>query len=249
MSGKRVKMTEEKAKEILDNIIQQIFGYMNPLSLEQFKTKYAFDLRLPTQVNDSLTGEPTWAQSTNPLKYITMANSWKRGELIKSDSFINDQDWMLKKRPLNNIEDVLRAWEEVNYTTSDREMDSMNIAKSDNVVESENVFHSMDIIKSKNVIFSDGAIGCENVAAVQRSNTLNYCARVEDSTVCSNSFSVSWSGNIDKSMFIHDGFDLYECLFCSHIKSKKFCIANIQLEEDEYYKLKKEIIEWILIGE
>lgn len=242
-------MDETKAKDILDKIIEQIFGYMNPLSLDDFRTKYAFDIRLPSQVNDSITGEATWVQSTNPAKFITMKNSFENKKATSGDMFSQDGDWMLKKMPLKSIEDILSAWENVNYTTTERQIDSINFAKSDNVIESENVYYSVDIIKSKNVVFSDGAIGCEYVAATQRSNTSNFCARVEDSTGCSNCFSVSWSGNINKSLFIHDSFDLYECMFCSHIKSKKFCIANMQFEEAEYYELKKEITRWILLGD
>lgn len=227
-------MTEAQAKQILDKIITQVFGFQNPMSLAEFKQKYAFDLRLPVEVNDALTGEKTWVQSANPTKFMTLDNTLQR------------EDWMLEKRPLKNIDDILRVWEEINYTTTERQIDSINIGQSDNVNGSENVFHSLDVHQSKNVIFSDGAIGCEYVAAVQRSNTTNYSVRVEDSTNCSGSFSVSWSGKIVNSMFIHDCFDLYECLFCSHIRSKKFCIANIQFEEAEYYKLKELVSRWTL---
>ncbi len=231
-------MTEDKAKQILDKIIEQIFGYANPLSLQDFKRKYAFDLRLPIQVNDAETGEPTWTQSVNPTKFMTLDNTFSRVD-----------SWEQPKQELKNIQDVLKAWEKINYVTTERQIDSLNILESDNVNQSENVYHSMDVHNSKNVIFSDGAIGCEFVAAIQRSNTTNYSARVEDSTNCSNSFSVSWSGKIVNSMFIHDSFDMYECLFCSHMRSKKFCIANMQFEEAEYFKLKEEIVKWVLSSE
>lgn len=239
-------MNDQKAKELLDKIIAQIFGFANPFSLEQFKSKYAFDVRLPAEVSDSVTGEPTWASSTNPLKFMMMKNAYSRGDFLKDDNFTNYEDWTLKKRPLNTIEDVLNTWEIVNYTATERELDSINVYRSDNVSESENVYHSMDVIKSKNVIFCDGAIGCENVVATQRSNTVNYSARVEDCSIVNDSFSVSWSGKINKSMFIHDCYDMYESLFCSHLKSRKFCIANIQFEEKEYYKIKEMIVRWIL---
>lgn len=242
-------MNEDQAKEILDKIIAQIFGYMNPMSLEQFKSKYAFDVRLPSQVNDSYTGEATWVQSTNPMKFVTMQNVFQRGKIMQNDNFANAEDWMLKKRPLNTVQDVLAAWEEINATTTEKQIDSLNLTMSDNVNQSENVYHSMDVIESKNIVFSDGAIGCEYGAAIQRSNTVAYSARVEDSTGVSNSFSISWSGKINKSLFIHDAYDLFECMFCSHIKGKRFCIANIQLEEAEYYKIKEELTRWILLGE
>ena len=60
----------EDAQYILDKVIGQITGFQNPMTVEQFMTKYAFDVRLPSPVNDSTTGEITWAQSTNPSKFI-----------------------------------------------------------------------------------------------------------------------------------------------------------------------------------
>ena len=61
-------MDATQAKEILDKIIGQIFGYQNPLTLEQAMTKFAFDLRLPQQVYDGTTNESTWASSINPTR-------------------------------------------------------------------------------------------------------------------------------------------------------------------------------------
>jgi hypothetical protein len=227
----------KQAQEILNNIIGQITGYQNPFSLEQFLQKYAFDVELPVQVNDSTTGEITWSQSVNAGKFMTLKNARKRGET---------DDWMPKKRPLNSIEDILSVWNEINYITTERQIDSLNVAESDNVYSSENVFRAQDIMSSKNLIFCDGVMGCEYVAASQRSRGSTYCARLEDSKDCSGSFSVSWSGRIVNSLFIQDCGDLYECMFCSNLKSKKFCIANIQFEEKEYRRIKDMVVRWML---
>jgi hypothetical protein len=228
-------MNPQVAKEILDKIIGQIFGYQNPLSLEQFMQKYAFDIRLPVQVTDSTTGQPTWAQSANPTRFITMDNAHK-----------NLGDGMLPKRPLGSIEDVLAAWGQINLTATERQIESLNLAESDNIYNSDTVYRSLDVTRSKNVLFCDGIQDSEFVAACTRSNTMTFCARIEDSKECSNSFSVSWSGKIVNSMFVHDSYDLYECLFCSHINSKKFCIANMQFEEAEYRQLKELVVRWVL---
>src|SRR5579884_3148762 len=103
-------MSPKTAKEILDKIIGQIFGYQNPYSLEQFMQKYAFDVRTPIQVTDATTGETTWSQSANPTRYITMKNANDRAK---------HTDWMLPKRSVNSIEDILSTWNEVNLTTSE----------------------------------------------------------------------------------------------------------------------------------
>jgi hypothetical protein len=164
-------MTPHQAKLMLDKIVGQIFGYQNPLTVEQFQQKYAFDVRLPNQVSDSTTGQLTWAQSVNPSKFMTMENAWKRQEI---------DDWLLPKRPLNSIEDILSAWNEVNYTATERQINSQNVTGSDNVYNSENVYRSQDIRRSKNIIFSDGVEDSEYIAAGQRSNTSTYCARLEE---------------------------------------------------------------------
>jgi hypothetical protein len=48
------------------------------------------------------------------------------------------------------------------------------------------------------------------------------------------------------SFFIQDCFNLEDSIFCNQIANKRFCIANIQLEEDEYRRLKDKVIRWIL---
>jgi hypothetical protein len=37
-----------------------------------------------------------------------------------------------------------------------------------------------------------------------------------------------------------------DCLFCSHLSGKRFCIANMQFEEEEYYKIKEQVVRWVL---
>lgn len=230
-------MTQDDAKKLLDKIVGQIFGYQNPLSIDQFVKKYAFDVQLPQRVNDSVTGEETWAISVNPSKFMTMENARKG---------INNGDWMLPKAPLNSLQDVLAAWNKVNYTATDRRIDVINVGESDNVYNSENVFRSMDIHYSKNVLFSNTVRKCEGIAAVQRSSTVTNSIRVDDCDGVDQSFSVSWSAKVTKSLFAHDCYDVYETIFCSHLSSKQYCIANMQYTEEEYYKIKELVIKWIL---
>ena len=230
-------MTPQKAQEVIDTIIGQIFGYKNPFTLDQFQQKFAFDVRLPSQVSDSTTGEITWAQSVNPSKFIKMENAWKMFEA---------NDGLSPTQQLNSIEDVLGAWGKVNLTATERYLDSINISQSDNIYSCDSVYRSQDCHKSINVVFSDCAIDSEYVGAVQRSHTLTYSLRVEDSNTTSNSFAISWSGNITNSFFIHDCKDMQDSMFCSHISGKRFCIANMQYEEADYLRIKDIVTRWIL---
>ena len=202
-------MSPKEAQAILDKVIGQVFGYKNPLSLEQFMQKYAFDIRLPQQVYDSTTGEPTYSQSVNPTKFITVKNAWAK------------EDWdKMPKRTIHGIEDILAAWNEINYTATDRHLDSINVAESDNIYTSENIYRSQDIGDSKNVLFSDGIFSSEYIVAGQRSNSAANCIRIEDSKECSNSFSVVWSKKIVNSFFIQDCSDMYESCFARTLRTK-----------------------------
>lgn len=232
-------MTEHEAKTIIDKVIAQVFGYKNPFTLDEFLAKYAFDVRLPNKVHDTTTGEETWAQSTNPTKFIKRENSLKNGPS-------NTKDWMLPRRNIRGIEDILGAWNEINYISTERYRDTINVAQSDNIDNSENVFRSQDIHYSKNIIFCDGTQKCEFLVASQRSGASVYSIRVEDSINISESFGISWSAKISKSFMMHDCFDMSDSMFCSHLASKRFCIANMQFEEDEYFRIREQVIKWLL---
>ena len=231
-------MTSVEAKEVLDKIVGQIFGYKNPYTLDQFQEKYTFDVRLPAQVSDSTTGEITWASSTNPTKFIKLENAKKRAEI---------DDFMLPKRELGDMQSILQAWSETNYTATERNLESINIHESDCCYSCENVYRCQDCNASKNILFSDGIReGTEYAAAIQRSHNCTYCIRIDDSQNCSNSFNVSWSNKVSDSLFINDCFDVSDCIFCSHIAGKRFCIANMQYEEEEYKKIRDMVVRWIL---
>lgn len=232
-------MKQAEAKQILDKIIGQIFGIQNPFTFEQSISKFAFDVNLPQQVYDSTDGTPTWTMSTGPTKFISFDNVKKRNPI---------DDWVLPKRPLKNMQDIIKAWSETNMMAAERITESDNVGESDNVTMSQNVFRSRDIHESKNIILCDGIMKSEFVAASQRSINIGFCMRTDDSKNCSNSFSVNWSGKISDSLFIQDSYDLADCMFCSHMVSKRYCIANMQFEKEEYMRLRKIVIDWIFNG-
>ena len=228
-------MNDNKAKEIIDTIVGQIFGYQNPYSLEQFAAKFAFDIRLTSEVFDYQTGESTWAQNTKSNKYVKFANLTGSAD-----------DSLIPKEEINSIEDILRIWQKTNITGAERYLNSSDVAKSDAVYGSQLIYRSINIIESKNLAFCETVQNSEYCAAMQRSNNCVYSLRIDDSKQISKSFQVSWSDNISNSFFIKDSSNLSDCMFCSQIKGQRFCIANMQLEEAEYRKWEQVIKSWIL---
>ncbi len=228
-------MTDIQTSKAIDKIFANVFDCKNPYDLDEVLSKFAFDVKLPQEVTDSTTGEKTWATSINPSKFITDKNSFEKTD-----------PWMMPKQDITDLEQLIELWNKINYRTTERVYNSENVSKSDTIYNSENVYRSCDSSECKNLIFSDGCHHCEYVLASQRSGNCNFCIRVDDSSGCSNSYNVSCSGKISNSYFIEDCSSLHECLFCAHIQNKRFCIANMQFEEEEYYQIKKEIIKWII---
>ncbi len=230
-------MSDKEALEKIDKIFLNIFEEKNLSSLDQILDKYAFDIKLPKQVHDSITNEITWADSINNGRFITLENM-KKKDIVDG--------WMLPKREINNLQDLINIWNSINLITTERIYDSINVSKSDTIYGCENVYRSSDCNGCKSVIYCDSCSQCEFVLASQRSSTCNFCIRTDDSKNCSNSYNVICSNKISNSFFIQDCFNLHECMFCSHIENKRFCIANMQFEKEEYYEIKKAIIQWIL---
>lgn len=230
-------MNSEETLKIINKIFLGIFDKENIYTLDEILEKYAFDIKLPKKVNDSTTNEETWADSIASGRFITNTNMEKRDK---------EEGWMLEKVSITSLEDIINIWNKINLTTTERVYDSINVSKSDTIYRSENVYHSTGCNDCKNIVYTDSCGSSNFLLACQRTINSNFCIRVDDSKDCSNSYNVICSSKISNSLFIQDSFDLYECMFCSHLSSKRFCIANMQFEESEYYQIKKLIIEWIL---
>ena len=228
-----IKMNDALALEIVNKIFKNVFDHDNNYSLDEF----AFDINLPKQVIDSTTGEITWADNISSGKFITNDN------MIKRD---NEEGWMLPKRDINNLQELIDIWNQINLMTTERNYNSENVVKSDTIYRSSNVYRSTECSDVKNLVYCDSCGNSEFLLASKSSGSCNYCIRAMDSVNCSNSYNVICSDKIIDSLFVQDCRDLYECMFCSHIVEKKYCIANMQFEREEYLEIKKQIIEWIL---
>jgi len=231
-------MTTNEAKTVLNKIVKQVFGQENPLSLDQFMQKFAFDIRLPQPVDDIFDGSTTWTQSTNPVRFSSLKNI--------SNNKISNVHGLNPKKDLKNIDDVISAWNEINLMATERYQNSTNASKSDNIYNSENVYRSQDIRECKNIIFCNGINNSEYIATSQRVDGMSFCIRAEDCNFCSSCFNISFSRKLTNCFFMQNTADMQDSMFCNNISSKRFCIANMQYTEEEYNTIKKIVAEWIL---
>lgn len=227
---------EKDFLEIANKIYYNIFNRENPYSLKELKEKFAFDIRLPRVVHDSTDNSVTYASSITPTKFITNDNMHK---------ISNEKGWMIPKKEVESLKEILSIWDSINYTTTERTYNCENIYESNPIYNSRNVLCSTDCGEDNFIMYCDGVYKSSYAIACQRSNTINYSIRVDDSNTVTNSYNVICSSKISNSLFIQDCSDLFECIFCSHISNKEYCIANMQFNKEEYYYLKEEIIKWI----
>lgn len=230
-------MNPDFAKTIVDKTFRAVFGQENPYSLEEIRQKFAFDLFLPRPVEDEITHQTTWTDATYDAKFITETTS---------EQIDHERGWMRKREDLKDLNQILDIWQEISCFNTERGNDRENVFESDTIYRSENIYRSTNCNDAKNLAFCDSCGNSEFLVACSRSYKDNFCIRTDDSINCSNCFQTMYSAKVTNSLFIQDSFDLYECLFCAHIVHQKFCIANMQFEEAEYFAIKSEIIKWIL---
>ncbi len=154
-------MNDRQCKQVIDEIFINIFEQKCLLNIDQVLSEFAFDIKLPNKVIDAVDGKETWASSINSNKYISQTNMQKYDEY---------KGWMRPKKEINSLDEILNLWNKINYTTTERNYDSINVSKSDTIYSCENVYRSQDSRRSKNIIFSDGCGDSEYILACQRSS-------------------------------------------------------------------------------
>lgn len=228
-------MDEHKAKSIADVIVKDVFGIENNWSTEELKAFFCDDVDLPKQVSCVMSGKQTWVY--NPQQ----GNKFVNQEVLEQKA--KDSDMMRGKRPIDGLQDIMKYWDEINYMTAEKVISSKDVSQSDSVTSSSSVYYSSLIGSSKNIILSSNIFNSNYLIGSKGSNSCNMGIRMFDSLYCSSSYDIRWSNKISKSLFITDSLDLFECMFCYGIRSKKYCIANMQYEKDEYLKIKQMVID------
>lgn len=230
-------MNDEQALQIANTIAKDIFGKELGLSLEQIPRVLCDGIVLPQVLQCERTNVPVHMYDPQPGQHVISEAAFM--EQAQKD------DWMMPKKELATIGDFLSAWKDANYMKGDKSVESQDVAKSDSVISSQGVYMSTLISGSKNVLFSHGNFFSNYLLACRGNSSCNFGIRILDSIYCSSSYEVRWSDKVTKSMFINDSVDLYECIACFGLRSKKYCIANMQFEKEEYMKIKSMIIDWI----
>lgn len=80
-------MNRVEVEKEISRIFFNIFGKENPFTIKEIEEKFAFDVKLPKQVKDSVTGEITWSEMENAKKYIKQDTMRKYDQVKRLDGF------------------------------------------------------------------------------------------------------------------------------------------------------------------
>lgn len=230
-------METNSPSQAINYIFRDVFELDNPFSLEDLMERFCESVPLPRQMKCSLSGAETWL---SPLELSPPVNP----DACRKDLGI--EEWLKPKKPIRNMDELLAAWKEVDFQSGDKIRNSVNVEKSDSVMGSSNVFYSSLIGDSKNIYFSYNNFNCTHLVASRGNYSCSLGIRMMESIYCSSGFAVSFSNKVAKSIFVNDSFDCFECMFCYNLASKRYCIANMQFEVEEYMKIKSMVVKWIL---
>ncbi len=216
-------------------VCKEIFGQDIGLSLEEGEKVFAQGILLPPK-RKTISGETVYT-NYDAGKYVDFKNI---------EMSIREDTLMRKTAEIKSLEDLERFYRQVDTFLANKTINSKDCRMSDSVLGSMNVYHSLQVRSCKFVGFSQELQGCEYTYGSKSMADSSFCIRCQDSKLVNNCFEVSWSGKCSNCLYCHDCFDLRDCMFCFHIVSKQYCIANRQYTKEEYFRIKKKVVAHLL---
>jgi len=216
-------------KDIYQTVWKEVFVGAKQLSMEKFVELFTNDIDLPKKYI---------CQKTD--KDVFMSERYGYPRCVHEDEV---KDFIGEIGEITDFNELLKEIPKIAFFRGNKIMNSEVIEASDNVYSSNYIYNSQHIYMGQKIMFSENCSESEYLLACRGNNGSNFGIRLIDSNKTSNSFDVDWSGNISNSYFIHNCFDLRDCMFCFHTRSKEYCIGNKQYTKEKYFELKKILLE------
>ncbi len=224
--------------ELEKKIIHAVFGDIK-VPVTSFRNKYLSDIILPKKVSSFLTGKDTWTSTPSADVFVS------QDEAIKQSAA---HDWMYPKEDITSLDQLIGLVKRSDFMQAGRAFDAEEVYESDDVGKSHHVYRSQNVINSSHISSCNWIWDAEYLFGCMRSGASTFCIGMIEGVNCSNSYRILGSHNIVSSYMIKNSYDLQDCLLCSHIQHKQYCIANMQYSKEEYFELKEKILGWMFNG-
>jgi hypothetical protein len=231
-------MDKNEAKKIVDYVFKDVFELDNPFTLEESLKAFASDIPLPKEFKSTFNrSEITWGDFKKDNKVASQSDMMARSA---------KDEFMKPKEEIKSMDQLLKRWDDINLYTGERYLDSQDVAESDGVYSSTKIYRSQLQFNSQYMVYCYNNRSSKYLLASRDNFACTNGIRYNQANYVSSSYEVLWSSKVSKSMFSYGCFDLYECMFCNNIRSKKYCIGNMQYEKEEYMNIKGMVIKWLM---
>ncbi len=224
------KVFEDIYKSVWDEIFP---GIVKP-EIQVFKKLFAQDILLPDRYT---------AQKGTGDIYCTPDYGYKH--FISQEEIqkiVDVNNYVEPTTPLSSLSEVLTKMQNLAFFRGSKSINSDVVEESDNIYSSNYVLSSACLYSSQKMIYCYNMTASEYMLASKNSKESGFGIRIIDSGSITGSFDVSFSAKSAHSYFCHNCFDVRDCMFCFHLASKQYCIANMQYSQEDYEKLKKQIL-------
>lgn len=220
--------------EIYKAVWDEIFPGFEQIEIEKFRKIFTSDFILPQKYQCAFSGEDVYC--TSDYGYKRFVGDKERAKRMDLDNH------MEPKSNVNSLAEALGKVSKIAYFRGSKIVNSDVVEASDNIYSSSYIYNSSSIHGAQKIMFSYDMAPCEYMIASRNCKDCSFGIRVMDSSEIYSSFDISFSGKCSHCYFCHNCYDLKDCMFCFHIESKQYCIANMQFTEEEYNRLRPIIL-------
>jgi hypothetical protein len=222
---------------IAQKIMQRVLGSDLGRTPSAFFEEFMSDIPLVSSVESTLSGQTLYTSMPGYGHYVGQQE-------VTNESA--KHDWLWPKEDITSLEQLQELVKRSDFMAANRMFDdSTDVYRSDDVGKSSHVYDSMNIVTSNHIVKCSWIWDAEYLFGCQRSGASTFCMGLVEAQFCTDSYRVFSSHKVTRSMFIKSSYDLMDCLWCAHLRGKRYCIGNMQYSKEEYELLKARILQWL----
>jgi|SRR5208283_2382766 len=131
----------------------------------------------------------------------------------------------------------------ISITTPDTLLGTNRLMKESAIYyDSSTCFRSALLSGCKSCMYSFWPRDSEYALGCQYAFSCSFCIRCFNSENLSRCFEVSDSANCSDCYFCYNCDNLQDCMFCFNTKAKKYAICNMQLQPEQYKRIKEMLL-------
>ncbi|MEW6529006.1 MAG: hypothetical protein AB1391_03900, partial [Candidatus Micrarchaeota archaeon] len=187
-------------------------------------------------------GNETYTSNMFCYKYISnerIVNFDEAMELAKQHITFEDGEEVSLKSIIKKISPIAF------FRTEFAEGSNTNNIETQIPYTATNTYKVVDATYAKNCAYDTMALNSEYIFGSYRVLHSKFCIKAHGSVRASNCFDIDCCTNLRNSYFCHNVEGSDNCMFCFNTKSKRYAIGNVEIEREQYMRIKKIVLDEI----